>query len=64
MRSGKEYLPVVLTGIKSLGRLTELQGRFFFFPRQFIPHNNDIKKGCRHQPCGRKEQIVVILPLT
>lgn len=26
MRSGKEYLPVVLIGIKSLGRLAELQG--------------------------------------
>lgn len=42
MRSGKEYLPVVLIGIKSLGRLAELQGPPP--PRQFIPHNNDLKK--------------------
>lgn len=29
MRSGKEYLPGVFAGIKSLGRLAELQGLIF-----------------------------------
>lgn len=45
MRSGKEYLPLVFAGIKSLGRLAELQGLFFFPPTQFIPHNDVFKKG-------------------
>jgi len=44
MRSGKENRPVVFAGIKPLGRLAELQGRFLS-ARQFIPHNDVLKKG-------------------